>query len=73
MTDAICICRGEMGNWSQAIKRIGNELKLQYKCEFSYVGNDRRPSQKSGTRRKNRNSPDFPDLSATIPDDRGCL
>ena len=37
------------------------------------VGNDRRPSQKSGTRRENRNTPDFSDLSATIPDDRGCL
>ena len=23
--------------------------------------------------RKNRNTPDFSDLSATIPDDRGCL
>ena len=45
----------------------------QYTFEVSYVGNDRRPSQKSGTRRENRNTPDFPDLSATIPHDRGCV
>ena len=41
--------------------------------EFSFIGNDRRPSQKSGTRRENRNAPDFPDLSPSIPDDRGYL
>ena len=34
---------------------------------------NRRSSQKSGTRRENRNAPDFPDLYPTIPDDRGCL
>ena len=45
----------------------------QYKLEFSDVENDRRHSQKSGTGRENRNTPDFPDLLATIPDDRGCL
>ena len=28
-----------------------------YKFEFSFVGNDHRPSQKSGTRRENRNTP----------------
>ena len=38
-----------------------------------YVGNDRRPSQKSGTCRENRNAADFPNLFATIPDDGGCL
>ena len=41
--------------------------------EFSFVGNDHRPSQKSGTRRENRNAPDSPDLSPSIPDDRGYL
>ena len=41
--------------------------------EFPFVGNDRRPSQKSGTRRENRNAPDSPDLSPFIPDDRGYL
>ena len=45
----------------------------RYKFEFSFVGNDRRPSQKSGTRRENRNAPDSPDLSPSIPDDRGYL
>ena len=59
-----------MGNWSKAIKRIGNELKLtptsrQYKFEFSYVGNDCRPLQKSGMGRENKNTPN---LSATIPE-----
>ena len=43
------------------------------KFEFSFVGNDCRPSQKSGTRRENRNVPDSPDLSSSIPDDRGYL
>ena len=43
-------------------------------CLFiSSVGNDRRPSQKSGRRRENRNTPDSPDLSPFIPDDRGHL
>ena len=45
----------------------------RYKIEFSFVGNDRRPSQKSGTRRENRNAPDSPDLSPSIRDDRGYL
>ena len=44
-----------------------------YKFEFSFVGNDRRPSQKSETRRENRNAPDWPDLSPFIPDDREYL
>ena len=42
----------------------------RYKFELSFVENDRRPSQKSGTRRENRNAPDSPDLSPSIPDDR---
>ena len=40
------------------------------KFEFSFVGNDRRPSRKPGTRRENRNALDSPDLSPFIPDDR---
>ena len=44
-----------------------------YKCEFSFVRNDRRPSQKSGTRRENINAPDSPDLTPSIPDARGYL
>ena len=45
----------------------------RYKCEFSFVGNDRRPSLKYETRRENRNAPDSPDLSPTTPDDRGYV
>ena len=41
--------------------------------EFSFVGIDRRPTQKSGTRRENRNAPDSSDLSPSIPDDRRYL
>ena len=37
-----------------------------YKFEFSFLGNDRQPSQKSGMRREK-------DLFPTIPDDRGYL
>ena len=37
-----------------------------YKFEFSFVGNDRQPSQKSGMRRGK-------DLFPTIPDDRRYL
>ena len=33
----------------------------RYKFESSFVGNDRQPLQKSGTRRENRNAPDPPD------------
>ena len=36
------------------------------------VRNDRRPLQKSGMCCENRNTPNFPDLSVTIPDERGC-
>ena len=39
----------------------------------SFVGNDRRLSQKSGTCRENGNALDCPDLSPSIPDDRKCL
>ena len=34
---------------------------------------DHRPSQKSETRRENRNAPDSPDLTPSIPDARGYL
>ena len=43
------------------------------KFELSFVGNDRPPLQKSGTRRENRNVPDSPDLSPTVPDDQEYL
>ena len=36
--------------------------------KFSFVGNDRRPSQKSGTRRENRNALDYPDICWDIYD-----
>ena len=49
----------------------GRRRPRRSKFEFSFVGNYRRPSQKSGTRRENRNAPDSPDLSPFIPDDRG--
>ena len=51
----------------------GRRLPRRFKFELSLVENDRRPSQKSGTRRENRNFPDSPDLSPFIPDDRGYL
>ena len=55
------------------VREIHRRRPRRYKFEFSFVGNDRRPSQKSGTRRENRNAPDSPDLSPSIPDDRGYL
>ena len=59
------------GDWSQKLL-ILNERRSprRYKFEFSFVGNDGRRSQKSGTFRENRNAPDSPDLSPFIPDDR---
>ena len=59
VTDAIFICWGDVGNCRQCLR--------QYKFEFSYVGNDHRPTQKSGARRENRSTPDFPDLSGDHP------
>ena len=54
---------------TQAIEDVkANTVDREYKFEFSYVSNDRRPSQKSGTCCENRNSPNFPGLSATILD-----
>ena len=55
------------------MSEIHCQCPQQYKFEFSFVENDRRPSQKSGTRRENRNTHDSPDLSQSIPDDRGYL
>ena len=55
------------------MSEIQSRRPWRYEFEFSFVGNDRRPSQKSGTRRENRNAPDSPDLSPSIPDDRGYL
>ena len=56
-------------------KRAKNHRRRprKYKFEFSYVGNDRRRTQKSGTRRENRNAFYLPDSFPTIPDYRGCL
>ena len=55
------------------MSEIHRRRPRRYKCEFSFVGNDRRPTQRSGTRRENRKAPDSPDLSPSIPDDRGYL
>ena len=55
------------------MSEIHRRRPRRYKFEFSYVGNDRRLLQKSGTRRENRNAPDSPDLSPFIPDDREYL
>ena len=51
------------------ISEIHRRLLRRYKFQFSFVGNDRRPSQKSGTCRKNRNALDSPDLSPSILND----
>ena len=59
--------------WGLVISEIHRQRPQRYKIEFSFVGNGRRPSQKSGTRWENRNTPDSPDLSPSIPDDRGYL
>ena len=55
------------------MSEIHRQRPRLYKFGFTFVGNDCRPSQKSGTRRENRNAPDSPDLSSSIPDDRGYL
>ena len=48
------------------MSEIHRQRPRRYKFGFSFIGNDRRPSQKSGTRRKKRNAPDS-------LDDRGYL
>ena len=40
----------------------------QWKLKFSYIMNDCQVSLKFGARQENRNTPNFPDLSPTIPD-----
>ena len=55
------------------ICEIHRRRPRRYKFEFSFVWNDRRSLQKSGTRREKKNAPDSPDLSPLIPDDRGYL
>ena len=68
----------DRGTGAQQFRRlvmseIHRRRPWRYKFEFSFLGNDRRPSQKSGTRRENRNAPDSPDLSPSISGDRGYL
>ena len=55
------------------LSEIHRRCPQRYKFEFLFVGNDHRQSQKSGTRRENRNAPNSPDLSPFIPDNRGYL
>ena len=59
------------------MSEIQRRRPRRYEFEFLFVGNDRLPSQKSGTRRRarreNRNAPNSPNLSPSIPDDRGYL
>ena len=55
------------------MSEIHRRRPRRYKLEFSFVQHDRQPSQKSGTRRENRNAPDSPYLSPSIPDYRGYL
>ena len=55
------------------MSEIHHGCPRRYKFEFSFVGKDRGPYQKSRTSRENRNAPDYPDLSPSIPDDRGYL
>ena len=74
--DAIFTC--ERGTEAQQFRvlvmsEIHRWRPRRYKFEFSFLGNDRRPSQKSGAQRKNRNAPDSTDLFPFTPDDRGYL
>ena len=74
--DAMIICDRDTGPQQfrgLVISEIHRQRPRRYKFEFSFVGNDRRQSQKSGTRRENRNAPDSPDLSPSIREDRGYL
>ena len=54
-------------------REIHRRRLRRYKFQFSFVGNDRRPSQKSGTCRENRNALDSPDLSPSILNDQGYM
>ena len=70
------MCDRETGA-QQFTELVMSEIHCQrprcYKFEFSFVENDRPPSQKSGMHLENRNTPDSPDLSLFTPDDRGYL
>ena len=55
------------------MSEIHRRRPRRYKFEFSFVGNDRRPSHKTGTRRENKKAPDSPDLSPSILNDLGYL
>ena len=57
-------CRGLV------MSEIHGRRPRQCKFEFSFIRNHFRPSQKFGTRRENRNAPD---LSPSIPNERGYL
>ena len=63
--DAMFIC--DRGTGAQQFRGLViSDGRRRYKFEFSFVGNDRRLSLKSGTRREKRNAPDYPDLSPFI-------
>ena len=55
------------------MSEIQRRRPWRYEFELSFVGNDRRPSEKYGTHGESRNAPDSPELSPSIPDDRGYL
>ena len=63
--DAMFIC--DRGTGAQQFRGlIMSDGRRRYKFEFPFVGNDRRLSQKSGTRGEKRTAPDYPDLSPFI-------
>ena len=60
-TPCLCVGTGAQQFRGLVISEIYRRRPRRYKFEFSFAGNDRQPSQKSGTLRENRNTPDSPD------------
>ena len=76
-----CVKNWNLRDWGTGAQIFSGLVKSQihcrrprwYKFEFSFIGNDRQPSQKSWMHLENRDAPDSPDLSLIIPNDRGYL
>ena len=74
VTPCLCVIGAlESSNRGLVMSEVHARKSPTVQIEFLCVGNNRRPSQKSGMRQENRNAPYSSELSPTIPEDRGYL
>ena len=65
-----CVTQGYFSQAAKVLLASSNyyQCPRQWKLKFSYIVNDCQLSLKFGAHQESRNTPNFPDLSPTIPD-----